>query len=440
MTRPATRPTQAPPGGILSRLFARRALTEANAQGLLGFLQGLGSLWQTTSGAVVTPEGSLQSTTVFACVRVLTGAIASLPMLTYRRRADGGRDRATNHYLYPVLHDVTNGEMTAFEWRECTVGHLALWGNAYSEIEENNAGQVIGLWPLRPDRVLPRRNPSTKQIEYVVQVPKGGPPVVLPAERVMHVRGLGTSGLFGLSPIQMARQAIGLSLAAEEFGARFFANGATPGLVLHHPGLLSDEAYKRLKESWKEQHEGLSNAQRTAILEEGVTVEKIGIPPEDAQFLETRKFQVADIARVYGIPPHMVGDVERSTSWGTGIEQQGIGFVTYTLDPWLVRIEQRAGMSLLMPAERREYFIQFLVDALLRADTQARYAAYNTARQGGWMSVNEIRSRENMNPIPGGDTYLSPLNMTPVGAPAGGDAGAPASDAGGGADDEGTTV
>lgn len=395
--------------GLLTRLFERRALEETNAQGLMGFLNGLGALWQSATGVTVTPESSLQSSAVYACTRLLADVVASLPLISYQRQSDGGKSRASNWALSPVLHDMPNPEMSSMDFWSTAVGHMCLWGNAYAEIDTNQAGDVSAVWPLRPDRTMPRRNRNTKLIEYVIQLPSET--VVLPAERVMHIRAFGTSGLMGLSPIQLAKESIGLAMATEEFGARYFGNGATPGVVLKHPGVMSQDAYDRLKESWRTQHEGLTNAQRTAILEEGVTIEKIGIPPNDSQFLETRKFQIIDIARMFHIPPHMIGDLEHGASYAS-IEQMSLDFVIYTLRPWLVRLEKGIFRSLLTPTERKQYFVEFLVDGLLRGDLASRYAAYAVGRQWGWLSVNDIRSRENMNPIEGGDQFMVPLNMS----------------------------
>jgi HK97 family phage portal protein len=372
----------------------------------------MGALWSTTTGITVTPELSLQQSTVLACVRVIAETLAMLPIHIYERLPNGGKRRAPDMPLYPVIHDLANPEMTSNEFFETLIGHVALRGNGYAEIQTNRGGDVMALWPLRPDRTAPRRNKDTQRIEYVIQMPTGAP-VVLPGENVLHVRGFGTTGLIGLNPVQLARQAIGLGLATEQFGASFFGNGASPSIVLKHPGEMSPLAYERLQKSWREQHEGLSNAQRTAILEEGVTLEKVGVDPDDAQFLETRKYQVRDIARFWRVPPHMVGDLEQATF--SNIEEQGINFKTYTLLPWLVRVEKAIYRCLLTPTERQRYFAEVLSDALERGDITKRYNAYNTGHNGGWLSQNDIRDKENMNPIDGGDVYLQPLNMAPTG-------------------------
>ena len=238
----------------------------------------------------------------------------------------------------------------------------------------------------------------------------------LRGEFVLHLRGLGSNGIIGYSPIQLHRQAIGLTQAAEQFGATLFKNNARPAAVLEHPGELGADAQTRLRKSWEELHTGLENQHRIAILEEGMKLHEVGIPPDDAQFLQTRKFQTLEIARIYRMQPHLIQDLEHATF--SNIEHQGIEFVVHTLRPWLVRWEQRILLQLFLERERDEFFAEFNVDALLRGDIASRYTAYATGRQWGWLSRNDVREKENMNPIAGGDDYLSPLNMTPLNAAA----------------------
>lgn len=396
--------------GLITRLFERRG--GKSFFDLLMEHRGIGH--ETASGRKVTALGSLQNTAVFACARILAESEASLPLILYRR-LERGKERAQGHGLFEVLHTLANPEMTSVELRETLMGHLVLWGNAYAEIQRR-AGRVVALWPLRPDRVDIRRMPSG-ELAYVVTI---GDPLerdpeqsVLPWANVMHIKGLGYDGVRGYSPISLARQAVGLALATEEFGARFFGNGARPGVVLEHPGLMNDTAHERLKRSWEGRHQGLENSHRVAILEEGMKLHEVGIPPEDAQFLETRKFQVTEIARLFRVPPHMLADLERATF--SNIEQQSLDFVIHSLRPWLVRWEQAISRDLLSPAERGQgYFAEHLIDALLRGDIVARYQSYAQGRQNGWLSANDIREMENMNPVAGGDVYLVPLNMVPA--------------------------
>lgn len=390
--------------GILTNLFEKRALDMPVEWEK--YLNPRGDV----AGVNVTQQSALTYTAVYACVRILSETVASLPLHVNRRLSNGGKERAPDHYLYYLLHDSPNDEMTSMELRETLMAHLALWGNAYAEVEYNRAGRVHALWPLRPDRMRVTR--TRGELIYHYRVNAGDPETPIAANNVMHLRGLAHDGIMGYSPIALARLSVGLGQAAEEFGARFFGNDARPGGILKHPGALTEEGHMRLRKSWESRHGGLSNSHRTAILEEGMDYQQIGIPPEDAQYLETRRFQVQEIARIYRVPPHMLADLERATF--SNIEHQSLDFVTHTLRPWLVRLEQRMNQQLLTPAEQQQYFIEFLVDGLLRGDIDSRYRAYATARQNGWLSANDIRKLENMNPVEGGDVYLVPLNMVPA--------------------------
>jgi len=390
--------------GIIESFFERRFHPSNPADWFLRLGGG-----PTAAGPEVTVQGSLKSTVVFAAARILAEGVGVLPLLLYSRLSNGGKRRETGHSLYPLLRWLPNPEMTSIELRETLQGHTALWGNGYAEIEFDNAGRVRGLWPLRPDKTTAKR--VNGKLVYVVKLPTGQD-VGLPFERVLHIHGLGYDGMTGYSPITLARQAVGLTLATEEFGARFFGNGAKPGAVLTHPGKLSDVAESRLRKSWEIMHQGLSNAHRVAILEEGMDLKAFGIPPEDAQFLETRKFQVSEIARLFRVPPHMLADLDRATF--SNIEQMSLEFVSYTLQPWLTRWEQAIYRDLLTESERQRLFVEHLLDALVRGDIESRYTAYQTGRQGGWLSANDIRQLENMNPVDGGDVYLVPLNMVPA--------------------------
>lgn len=367
---------------------------------------------KSATGVNVTPDRALQASAVHACVRVLSETIASLPLHVYKR-LDRGKEKATDHYLYPILHDAPNSEMTSFEFRETMMGHLCLRGNAYAEKVYDRAGRIKELWPLNPDRVTVARDKTTKQLVYTVTIPDEARKVELNSDRILHIRGLSGDGIIGYSPIRLARESIGLSLATEEYGARFFGNGSRPGGVLEHPGKLGTEARKNLKTSWEEMHKGLEQSHRIAILEEGLKWHQIGIAPEEAQFLESRQFQAVDIARIFRVPPHLVGILDRSTF--SNIEQQSIDFVVNTIRPWLVRHEQ-AYKQRLFDVDDVDHFAEFLIDGLLRGDIQSRYTAYSVGRQNGWLSADDIRELENMNPLPDGQgkTYLLPLNMVPA--------------------------
>ena len=354
----------------------------------------------------------MQAAAVYACVRVLAESIASLPLFLYET---GSTEKAVGHPLFTVLHDLPNPELTSYELRELFMVHLALWGNSYSEIVRDSSGKVREIWPLNPARVTPTR--SGKQIVYVYDDPTVKP---LPASKVLHIRGLGFDGMQGYSIINVGKEAIGLALATEGYGARLFSQDATPKGVLNHPGKLSTAARENITNSWQETYAGLSNAHRTALLEEGLTWQSIGIPPEDAQFLQTRKYQLNEIARLFGVPPHMIGDMERATN--SNIEHQSISYVRHTLTPWAKRIEQAISRDLLTSAERAQVYPRLVMEGMLRGDTQTRYNAYAVARQNGWLSANDIRRLESMPAIDGGDVYLVPLNMVPADQVADGDA------------------
>jgi HK97 family phage portal protein len=360
-----------------------------------------------SSGKQVTEKNAMQSAAVYACVRVIAETVASLPLHLYRHVEEGKR-RDTLHPLYFLLHDSPNPEMTSFIFRETLMTHLLLWGNAYAQIVRNGHGEIIGLYPLMPDKMQVSRA-ETDELIYLYQ--SGMSSIAFRREEILHIPGLGFDGLVGYSPIAMARNAIGMSMATEEFGASFFQNGAAPGGILEHPGTLKDPS--KVRESWNELFKGSGNANKVAVLEEGMTYKQIGIPPNEAQFLETRKYQTEEICRIYRVPPHLVADLDKATF--SNIEHQSISFVVHTIRPWLVRLEQAMNKALLYPAERQRYFIEFNVDGLLRGDYESRMRGYATARQNGWMSANDIRRLENMNLIPkeeGGDLYLINGNMT----------------------------
>lgn len=399
---------------ILSGIFkARDKPVNSTSGSAFSFFMG-GSL----AGKRVNERTSMQMTAVYSCVRILSEAVASLPLHVYRYTESGSKEKATDHPLYFLLHDEPNPEMTSFLFRETLMTHILLWGNAYCQIIRNGKGEVIALYPLMPDRMEVDRDSDGKlyyQYTTVQEDPKTmkGTIVKLLPTDVLHIPGLGFDGLVGYSPIAMAKNAIGLAIAAEEYGSKFYANGAAPSGVLEHPGVIKDPS--RVRESWVNTFGGSANSNKVAVLEEGMKYTPISINPSDAQFLETRKFQINEIARIFRIPPHMVGDLEKSSF--SNIEQQSLEFVKYTLDPWVVRWEQGIKRALLSVDEKKEYFIKFNVDGLLRGDYQSRMNGYAVGRQNGWMSANDIRELENLDRIPedaGGDLYLVNGNMLPL--------------------------
>ena len=370
------------------------------------------------AGESVNERSAMQRTAVYACVRILAESIAGLPLHMYRYEEDGSKTKAVEHPLYHLLHDEPNPEMTSFIFRETLMSHLLLWGNAYAQIIRNGKGDIIALYPLMPNRMKVERD-TKGQLYYEYQTMKEDAPTMkgavyqLDPSEVLHVPGLGFDGLVGYSPIAMAKNAIGLAIAAEEYGSKFYANGAAPSGVLEHPNVLKDPA--KVRDSWNAAFGGSSNSHRVAVLEEGMKYTPISISPNEAQFLETRKFQINEIARIFRVPPHMVGDLEKSSF--SNIEQQSLEFVKYTLNPWVCRWEQALQRALLSDDEKGKYFFRFNVEGLLRGDYQSRMNGYATARQNGWMSANDIRELENLDRIPaelGGDLYLVNGNMLPL--------------------------
>ena len=400
--------------GLFSSLFRSRDAPQNRTAGS-GYTFFFGG---TTSGKAVTERSAMQMTAVYSCVRILAEAVAGLPLNLYRYTEDGGKEKAIDHPLYLLLHDEPNPEMSSFVFRETLMTHLLLWGNAYAQVIRNGKGEVIALYPLMPNKMTVDRD-ERGQLYYSYQrsndeaVRSKDQTVILRPSDVLHIPGLGFDGLVGYSPIAMAKNAIGMAIACEEYGAKFFANGAAPGGVLEHPGTIKDP--QRVRESWQSTFGGSGNANKIAVLEEGMKYTPIGISPEQAQFLETRKFQINEIARIFRVPPHMVGDLEKSSF--SNIEQQSLEFVKYTLEPWVIRWEQSIQRTLLTEAEKATYFVKFNLEGLLRGDYQSRMNGYATARQNGWMSANDIRELENLDRIPaeeGGDLYLINGNMLPL--------------------------
>lgn len=400
--------------GIFKGVFRSRDKPENKVLGGgYSFLMG-----SSTAGKNVTERSAMQMTAVYSCVRILAEAVAGLPLHLYRYKEDNGKEKAIDHTLYHLLHDEPNPEMSSFVFRETLMTHLLLWGNAYAQIIRNGKGEVIALYPLIPNRMTVNRD-ENGQLYYEYSSASddinsnSSRTVVLMPRDVLHIPGLGFDGLVGYSPIAMAKNAIGMAIACEEYGAKFFANGAAPSGVLEHPGTIKDP--KKVREAWQSQFGGSSNAGRVAVLEEGMKYTPISISPEQAQFLETRKFQINEIARIFRIPPHMVGDLEKSSF--SNIEQQSLEFVKYTLDPWVIRWEQSLMRALLSNDEKKEYFIKFNLEGLLRGDYESRMKGYSIGRQNGWMSANDIRELENLDRISredGGDLYLVNGNMLPL--------------------------
>lgn len=374
----------------------------------------------TAAGIIVDQDSALKYSAVWSAVNIISGAIGFLPLPVYKR-VDDGKERVPAHPVYRLLHDRPNRLMTPQVFRETLQAHILTWGNGYAEIERNGAGRPIALWPITPDRVQVDRdrlkkdgilvwkvsNPQDRNVSGSVDPQKSVVHVL--DENMLHIPGLGFNGIIGYSVIEYARESIGLGMAAEQFGSAFFGNGASIGTILETPNKLSVDAQKRLKDSIRDKYTGVGNAHRTMVLEEGLVLKQGGIKPKDAQFLQTREFQITDVARWFQIAPHMLGDLKRATF--SNIEQQGIEFVTWTLGKWLKRWEHEVNFKLFSESERNTHFAEFMTAALLRGDTKSRFEAYNLSINGGWMNRNEVRTRENMNTVEGLDEFLTPMNM-----------------------------
>lgn len=361
------------------------------------------------TGIYVSPETALRYTTVLICIRVLAESVASLPCILYRRRKDGGKDRAVDHPLYRVLHDQANATFTAFEYAEGTMCNLASRGNGYSYVDRNSKGQTIGLTPLHPDPVTITQAADWTP-KYEVTLPDNTRAKLRPSQ-IHHIRGPLPKGYVGRSMIALAREAIGLGMAAESFGSHMYRNGVRPTGTLEHPGNLGAQAIENLRTQFAEKYSGLENSGKPLILEEGMNFKALSINPADAQFIESRKFQRTEIAGIFRVPAHLVNDLERATF--SNIEHQTLDFIVHSLRPWLKRWEQAINRDLLTPSERGEYFAEFLIDDFLRGDFKSRMEGYALGIQNGIWSPNEIRIRENSNLREGGDEYWKPTNMYP---------------------------
>jgi len=367
----------------------------------------------TASGVTVNETTAMTFSAFWAAVNLIASGVASLPLHLYKRLPDGSRQQFTTHRLYRVLHHDFNPGESSVDARQRMQGHVLVWGNAYAEIQRTNGGEIAGLWPITPDRVTPDLHTPDGPAIYRVQQANGRD-VILAAEDVLHIKGLGFDGLRGYSVVQMFRETIGLGLATRQYGAQFFGNGAVSSLVAQHPSRISDGAHERLRSSIADKISG-EKKHSVLVLEEGIKVEKISIPPDDAQFLDTQRFSVAEIARIFNIPPHMLGDVERSTSWGTGIEQQAVGFVRYCLDLWLKKWQEEYRRKLIRPLEHGQQFVEHDVNGLLHADPKERFERHVKMHLGGLTTANRVAALENWEPFgPSGDMRLVPSNMVPA--------------------------
>jgi len=386
--------------------YDKRAATTTDRAGW--FVDWAGGGGTSVSGIAVNNDKALTLAVAYACIRNIAEDIAALPLHVYTR--DGtARVVQSEHPVTRLLAVSPNPDMTAMSFRTALTGHVLGWGNAYAEIQRNIAGEPVALWPIKPDRVRPFRDSASKAVMYEVSL-DDGKRIQLNSRAVLHLAGLGFDGVVGYNVIRYARESIGLGLATEQFGNRFFGNGLHPGVIIKYPHALGEKQRINMRRSLKENHQGLQNAYDGLILEEGGDVVKLAIAPEEAQFLETRKFSVSEICRWFRMPPHKVADLEKASY--SNIEEENIWYVINTLTPWMVRWEQEIARKLLGdPAE----YVRHNADGLLRGNIKSRYEAYAIGRNWGWLSVNEVREKEDMNPVADGDGRLMPLNMTPLG-------------------------
>lgn len=374
----------------------------------------MGYGFDTESGAFVTPDSAMRIASYWACVQVLASGLAQVPLVLYKTTGRN-KERATDESLYGLLHDAPNEWQTAFEFWELLSLSVTTRGNAYA-LKTVVRGETRELLPLPVERVHPRQDTSWN-VTYEVSMPDGSL-LTVPPDRMLHIPGLGFNGLTGLSVVQYHRETFGMATQLAKHGARLFKNGANIGGVLEHPNKLSDDAAKRLKGSFDEQYSGASNAHKTLLLEEGMTYSKIGMTAQEAQYLDTRGFTRGEIASIFRVPPHMIGDLSRSTN--NNIEQQSLEFVMYTMAPWYRRFEQRVTKSLIPKNRRSELSAKFLVNALLRGDSASRGNLYRSGILSGWMTRNEAREFEDLNPIDGLDEPITPMNMALGADPQGG--------------------
>lgn len=361
------------------------------------------------SGVIVSDYTAMQISAVWACVRLVSETVSTLPIAVYRRTEEG-RNTEPEHQLARVLAQ-PNRYMTGVEFMEAMNANLAMHGNAYAVIQRNGVGQVSSLWPLYASAMdVDKLDDGTVIYRYT----DGKNVNIYAAENILHVKGFGVSGLVGLSPLAYARQSIGLSIAAETYAAKFFGNGARPGGVLTIDRVLKPEQREALRKNFAGMHEGAENSHKLHVLEAGMNYQQIGIAPEDAQMLETRRFQIEDIARFFRVPSFLINDTAKSTSWGTGLEQQNLAFLAYSLRPYLTRWEQAINSSLITPPQKRTHYVEFNLEGLLRADSSARSSFYSQMVQNGLMTRNEVRRKENLPEVDNGDELTAQINLAPL--------------------------
>lgn len=359
-----------------------------------------------SAGVQVTEEKALGLPAVFRAVNVVAGTIASLPIHAFRDSTTGARTPVASSHPAAKLLATPHPDMTQFELWETVLTHMILWGNAYLWLRRDALGRVVELWPIHPSRMRAGRTSDLKKVYKL-----DGGDVELDDTRILHLPAFGYDGVCGVSPVRLAREGLGLAIAAEQYGAKLFGSGSLATGILQTDQRLTPDQADALQVRWRAKRSGLNSAHETIVLDAGAKWTQLSIPPGDAQFLESRSFQVSEIARMFGVPPHMLMDTEKVTSWGTGIEQQSIGFVVYTLRTWIIRIEQRLS-RILSP---QPVYAHITVEGLLRGDSAQRAAFYKQMFDMGAYNTDEIRALEEMGPVPGGDVRYRPLNMGVLG-------------------------
>lgn len=391
--------------------LAKRASPDNPSTSFYEWLENYGG-GESESGVNVSPDSAMRVMAFFACVRILAESLASLPIHMYERRGDGiGRDRTTDHPVSDLVRNEPNELMSAYIWKETLQGHVAARGNCFSYLRwDRSGGTLAAIHPIPPTVITPELNEAGRLVYRLQPGYEIDEKTTLLPYEVLHVPGLGFDGIVGYSPVTLAREALGLSLATEKAGAALFGKGGRPSGILSTEQNLQEDQVKILKRMWDASQGGVDNMGKTAVLSGGLKWQQVTIDPRDMQFLDTRKFQTQEIARLFRIPPHMLADLDRATF--SNIEHQDLAFVKHTLRPWLVRWEGELNRKLLTANERERFFLEFNVEAMLRGDTKSRHDAYQSAVLTGWMNRNEIRARENLNPGPDElDEFLEPQNM-----------------------------
>lgn len=392
--------------GMLSSIFNHDI---RNQRGPIDDFWYMPAVGKVKSGVDVNEFTAMNYSAVWLAIMFISQTISSLPYQLYKKTGDK-KTKALSHPQYRVIHKAPNKYMPAMTFWETLIAHCVSWGNGYAEKQFDRAGRVAALWPIPPNRC----KPVMRDGELVYDVTVGTEIITLPRKNVLHIPGLGFDGFCGYSVISMARESIGVGMAAEEFGGRFFGQGAHPGMVVNHPKTLGENGYKKLQHGLSKKYEGLGQAHRLMLLDEGMTMEKIGLPQKDSQYLETREFQITEIARWFNLPPHVLKDLSRATF--SNIESQAQELVKYSLRPWMVRTEQHCDLQLLSRTNQATHYHRWNAEGLLRGDSKARAEYYKNMWGLGAMSQDDIRDKEDMDPIPGGygKTYFVPLNHIPI--------------------------